>query len=121
MIRRCASDDYYLKNNIKVCERWLKFENFLSDMGPRPNKLMSIDRVDGRENYSPENCRWASKKLQAINRKAKGYYWSKQKKGWVSEIITDGKKKCLGIFDNPESAHNAYIKETEKRMEKCLK
>lgn len=74
MMNRCtnpASDRYaaYGKSGIRVCKRWLTFENFLADMGERPSVQYTVDRVDGTKGYNPHNCRWATKKEQSVNRK----------------------------------------------------
>lgn len=64
---RGARSKYYLDKGIRVCKRWGSFENFLMDMGERPEGT-SLERVDGSKNYTPENCVWATPKAQALNR-----------------------------------------------------
>ncbi len=71
MIQRCTNPNCksyknYGARSIKVCNRWLKFENFLKDMTPRPDN-MTLDRIDNNGNYEPKNCRWITQKDQMRN------------------------------------------------------
>jgi len=100
MVARC----YNKKNNsyknyggrgIKVCKRWLKFENFYKDMGPRPNKSFSLERINNNKGYSKSNCKWATPEEQGNNKSNSVFYLYKNKKITISIV-----SRMLGLNKN---------------------
>ena len=72
MKKRCSTPSmaayrYYGGRGICVCERWQKFDTFLSDMGEKPAGA-TLDRIDHNGNYDPTNCRWTDWTTQMNNR-----------------------------------------------------
>ncbi len=91
----CPSYERYGKRGIFVCERWKNFENFIADMGERPDGL-TLERIDNNGPYSPENCRWATPKEQAGNKRNNVYLELHGKKqlleAWADEL---GVNPCM--------------------------
>ena len=93
----------YGGRGIKVCKRWAKFENFIEDMGKRPSKKHSIDRVDVNGDYKPSNCRWATIRQQSRNRRDN--HW----------ITYKGKTLILNDWAKKLKIHKATLRARFKR------
>lgn len=113
MKQRCQNQNHkyyasYGGRGIDVSDSWQSFENFVDDMGLKPDGL-SLDRIDNNKGYSKENCRWATKAQQARNTrmtsdKQVGVSYCKRDNLWYARIKVNGKTKHLGCFTNIESA-----------------
>ena len=105
MIYRCKSPNCecfksYGGRGIVVCDRWLKFKNFLADMGDRPEGL-SLDRIDNNGNYEPGNCRWTTGLVQARNKRPAN-------KGQAKDLSECAKKIVAYLIRATEAEKKAW-------------
>lgn len=94
MRSRCTNESNrhyanYGGRGIKVCQRWEVYENFLSDMGRKPTKTHSLERNDNDGDYTPENCKWATKSEQTRNRSVSVWIEYGGKKMLVQDWATE--------------------------------
>lgn len=122
MLQRCRNPDYthyhhYGGRGVCVCEAWLTFEGFYQDMGPTWRPGLTLDRIDVDGNYTPDNCRWATRAVQSRNRRKTGQFigvhFAKDKGRWAAYITVDDRRRHLGYFDTPEDA--ARVRDAEAR------
>lgn len=74
---------YYGAKGVTVCERWMSFQAFLEDMGPKPSQTHTLDRINNHGNYEPGNVRWATWDQQRDNQSGQRH------------IEFDGERMCI--------------------------
>lgn len=103
MLDRCSNPKnpafrHYGGRGISVAVRWRDFDNFFEDMGPRPGLGYSIERIDNDGNYTPSNCKWATKEEQTRNQRFRQKPMTKKEALaiWKRQDMT-GKEKAAEI------------------------
>ncbi len=127
MMGRCsiksnASYSNYGGRGIKVCDRWLEFDNFRSDMGDRPLGT-TLDRIDTNGNYEPINCRWATKEQQDSNKRTSVHITFEGRtmtiSQWGRELSTDPsvlrmRWKKFGTLHPIQRTKESYLAKTNR-------
>ena len=139
MIRRCSNPDdpayvYYGGRGIRVCDRWLIFENFDFDMGPPPSPEHSIERREGNGNYEPNNCHWATPQEQARNRRSNVLYEHNGQKQFLDDLAQEHgvltntvidriKRKGMSVSDaltSPKMWEPVYVEIDGQRVKRSV-
>lgn len=120
MKQRCLNPNnkkYEQYSKLGIDPKWLSFENFYEDMSSTYSDELTIERVDNLKGYSKDNCKWATRREQVINREKYksssryiGVCWVKGNKKWRATIKVSGKSLHIGLFINEEDAAKARDK-----------
>lgn len=110
---------HYNGRGIRVSSDWEKHFGAFKDWALANGYFegLELDRIDGQQGYSPENCRWASRSAQMWNQgirrtlktsRYKGVSWSLSRKKWQAQIQKHHKHLHLGFFSEEAEAARAY-------------
>ncbi len=128
MMMRCydeTRDDFhrYGGRGISVCGEWHKFDAFFADMGQPPEAGMQLDRIDNESGYSPDNCRWTTRKIQCRNRRSNVQLTYQGRTqcmfDWAAEFGMSGKQlhKRLTLGWDLETALTTPVKQLREDRE----
>jgi hypothetical protein len=102
---------YYGGRGIKICVRWIdSFENFIKDMGKRPNQKLTLERVNNNKGYFPSNCKWATREEQNSNKRK--YKHNKVREYNLSgRFLKENQYRALKIIQkNPQITASIFAK-----------
>lgn len=114
---RVRSHPHYLDNNIKCCSEWddyMEFKLWAVNSGWKNG--LSLDRINTYKDYTPDNCRWVDKSVQAANIRIKsnntsgynGVSFNKQKQKYIAQVRYNKKATYLGQYNNAKTAAIAF-------------
>lgn len=110
---------YYGAKGIMVCQEWLNdFSVFMEDVGDRPTRFHTLDRIDNNGGYNKSNCRWVTIQEQQKNRSNNneycGVFFETDRNKWRADIKYKGKRFFLGRFTQVQDAINARNKKEKE-------
>lgn len=122
MIQRCTNKNHksykeYGEKGIAVCLEWLDINNFINDMYSTFQDGLTLDRKNNNLGYSPTNCRWATRNIQARNTRIlmctnksgyRGVSWKKSTSKWITQIQVNSNVIHIGCYDDKIEAAMAY-------------
>lgn len=94
MIQRCTNPNAngyvdYGGRGITVCIEWRNFERFFADMGEKPTEFHTLERKENDKGYYKDNCKWASRREQALNKRTNVIVKYKGENRVVSDVCRE--------------------------------